>query len=126
MPAKIFKGSSVEYSIVPLNESSMSGFSILDHLKNNVYENVEGVIVGGKYYCLLDNYEEPRSHWSLKIVGDYETEEPWLFINKRPGDLYFPMSYIGRHLSYNVSEFDLWTSDECDGPIAVITEVDAS
>ena len=124
---KSFKGSSVEYSIVPINESNVSeNYSVIEHLKNVLYENVEGVIKDNKFYSILDNFNEPRQHWSLPIVADYETDEPWLLINKKPGDLYHPMSYIGRTLVYAVTEFDIWQCDEHDGPIAVITEVDSS
>lgn len=125
MSSKIVNGSSIEYSIVPINESMIADFSIIDHLRENLYENVEGVIVDSKFYSLMDNYMEPRTHWSIAITGHYETEEPWLLINKKPGDLYHPMSYISRCLTYNVTEYDIWSCDQCDGPVAVITEADS-
>ena len=122
MVSRTVQGSLIEYSIVPVNET-LIGFSLLEHLKTNFYEGVEGVIVNEKFFSLIDDYVEPRNHWSLKIVSTYETEEPWLLINKRPGDLYHPMAYLTKCLSYNVNEYDIWSSEECDGPVAVITEV---
>jgi len=125
--SKTFSGSTVEYSIVPINESDVeTNFSIIEYLKKVLYENVEGVIADNKFYSMMDNFEEPRNHWSLQIVADYETDEPWVLVNKKPGDLYHPMSYICKNLTYTVTEFDIWKCDECEGPIAVVTEIDRS
>ena len=126
MPAvKIVQGSSLEYSLVPVNESRCN-FLIIDKIRDTCYEEVEGLIKGGKFYSVLDNFQEPTGHWSLEILADYETEEPWLLINKRPGDLYYPMSYIMKYLTYNVLEYDIWKVDDHDGPIAVLTDIEAA
>jgi hypothetical protein len=122
MVSRVVQGSLIEYSIVPFNESLL-GFSLLEHLKENFYDGIEGLIINDKFFSLIDDYAEPRQHWSIKIVSTYETEEPWLLINKRPGDLYHPMAYLTKCLSYNVNEYDIWSCEECDGPVAVITEV---
>jgi hypothetical protein len=122
MVSRVVQGSLIEYSIVPFNES-LIGFSLLEHLKTNFYDGIEGVIINDKFFSLIDDYIEPRQHWSIKMVASYETEEPWLLINKRPGDLYHPMAYLTKCLSYSVNEYDIWSCEECDGPVAVITEV---
>jgi len=125
MPSKIVSGASVEYSLVPFNQSLIR-FSVLDKIRNECYEEVEGYIHGGRFLSGADNFQQSVDHWSLDIVKTYETEDPWLLISKRPCDLYSPMSYILKTLTYNVVEFDIWSSEQNDKPIAVITEVDSA
>ena len=126
MPAtKLVNGSSIEYSIVPFNQTSLD-FSVFNEIRNNCYDAIEGYIHKGRFFSAVDNFLEPADHWSLEIVKTYETEEPWLLINKRPCDLYFPMSYVLKTLTYSVVEFDIWTSDQNDKPIAVVSEVDTA
>lgn len=119
---KLVHGASLNYCLVPFNESNYP-FSILDRLRQVCYESIEGIIITDKFYSVLDNYQTPIDHWCLPIVKSYETDDPWLYINKRPGDLYHPMSYITGHLTYNVIEYDIWTGEE---EIAVLTEIDVT
>ena len=125
MPKKIVQGADLEYTIVPFNQNSLK-FDVLEKIREICYEEVEGFIKDGRFFSATDNFKEPVDHWSLEIVKTYETEEPWLLINKRPCDLYFPMSYILKALTYAVVEFDIWSSEQNDKPIAVVTEVDSA
>lgn len=125
MPKKIVQGSELEYSIVPFNQTVLK-FDVLEKIREICYEEVEGCIKDGKFFSAADNFQEPLDHWSLELVKTYETDEPWLLINKRPCDLYFPMSYILKTLTYAVLEFDIWISEQNSKPIAIITEVDSA
>ena len=125
MPKKIVQGADLEYSIVPFNQKKLN-INVLEKIREVCYDDLEGYISDGKFFSAVDNFQEPLDHWSLEIVKTYETEEPWLLINKRPCDLYFPMSYILKTLTYAVIEFDIWSNEQTDKPVAVVTEVDST
>ena len=76
-PRKLIHGAALDYSLVPVNESKYS-FSVFDKIKQICFDSVEGIIQSGKFYTILDNFQDPIDHWSLEIVSTYETDDPWL------------------------------------------------
>ena len=124
---RLICGSQIDITLIPIHSEELMDFVIkrvnkrFDEEKN---DPILGYIKNGEFYRLnLEHNEIQTDHYSLKCLHKYEYKF-WLVLNKHPGSIYDPVSYVTSWNTFNVNEYDIWTDERSNSYIAVVTEMD--
>ena len=115
--AKIVNGDEIEFSCIRITTED---YYRAVRAVEDIHWTVCGFVVDGCYRPSEDTDLICRNHWSLSVLK--ENKGIWIIVNKHPGDLYEPMSYIREQSIYHVVKYDIWHIET--GYVAVVTETD--
>ena len=124
---RLIRGCQIDITLFPIQSEELMDLVVqrmnrrFDEEKN---DPILGYIRNGKFYTLnLEHTEVESDHYSLKCLYKYE-DKFWLVLNKHPGCIYNPVSYLTGWSTAAVEEYDIWTDERSNSYIAVVTGID--